>query len=49
MNRSQSWVSSWARAIWISGIAWPNEIVAVFTMPSHFSQIGRAPLPQKPS
>ena len=40
MNRSQASVSSWARAIWISGIAWPKEMVAVFTMPSHFSQIG---------
>src|SRR5260370_1094412 len=30
MKRSQDMVSSWARAIGMSGIAWPNEMVAVF-------------------
>jgi hypothetical protein len=40
-------VSSWARAIWISGMAWPKEIVAVFTIPSHFSQSGSLPAPRK--
>ena len=33
MNSSQPRLTAWARRICASGIGWPKEMVAVFTMP----------------
>src|ERR1700704_2741993 len=44
MNRSQCWASSVARRIASSGMAWPNEMVAVFTGSLHAVQSGRPAL-----
>ena len=40
MNRSAAIVSSSARRMASSGMAWPKEIVAVFTMPPQELQTG---------
>ena len=47
MKRSQANVSSSARSIGPTGIAWPNEIVAVLTMPPHLRQLGNSSRPRK--
>src|ERR1700682_6031654 len=46
-NRSQCWASSVARRIASSGIACPNEMVAVFTGSSHTLQSGAPPISSK--
>jgi len=46
-KRSQASVSSWARRIGSSGIAWPNEIVADFTTPPQPRQSGASPVASK--
>ena len=44
-NRSQDKVKSWARRIAESGIACPNDMVAVLMKPPHAGQSGAQPFP----